>query len=188
MATTSDLRRGILIRYNNDVYRVVEYQHIAPGNWRAMVRMKLKNLNNGKVIEDRVRAGDPIDIVQSEMRPVQYLYKDGNTYHFMDTESYDQIALDEEMVSEVAMFMRENDTVNLLVLDGTHYAGIELPTFVTLKVVTADVAIRGDTANNVQKNVTLETGAVIQVPNFIKEGDLLKIDTRTGEYLERAKE
>lgn len=188
MATTSDLRRGMLIRYNNDVWRVVEYQHIAPGNWRAMVRMKLKNLNNGKVIEDRVRAGDDIDVVQSEIRPVQYLYKDGDTYNFMDNETFDQIALNQDMVEEVAPFMRENDTVNLLVLDGSHVAGVELPTFVTLKVVQADVAVRGDTATNVLKNVTLETGAVIQAPNFIKEGDSLKIDTRTGEYTERVKE
>jgi elongation factor P len=188
MATTSDLRRGILIRYNNDVYRVVEYQHIAPGNWRAMVKFKLKNLNNGKVIEDRVRAGDPIEIVQSEMRPVQYLYKDGDTYNFMDTESFDQIALNQNMVEEVVPFMKENDVVQLLVLDGSTIAGIELPTFVTLKVVSAEASVRGDTANAVQKNVTLETGAVVQAPNFIKEGDLLKIDTRTGEYLERAKE
>ncbi len=187
MATTGDLRRGILIRYNNDVYRVVEYQHVAPGNWRAMVRFKLKNLNSGKVIEDRMRAGDPIDIVPSEMRQVQYLYKDGSTYNFMDTESFDQIALEEDALSEVAPFMKENDMVNLLVLDGSKIAGVELPTFVTLKVVSADAAVRGDTATNVQKNVTLETGAVIQAPGFIKEGDLLKIDTRTGEYSERAK-
>ncbi len=188
MATTSDLRRGMLIRYNGDVWRVLEYQHIAPGNWRAMVRMKLKNINNGKVIEDRVRAGSDIDIVQSEIRPVQFLYKDGNTYHFMDVETFDQIALDEDMVGDVAQFMRENDTVNLLVLDGSHVAGVELPTFVTLKVVQADVAVRGDTATNVLKNVTLETGAVIQAPSFVKEGDSLKIDTRTGEYIERVKE
>ncbi|MCS6846174.1 MAG: elongation factor P [Anaerolineae bacterium] len=188
MATTSDLRRGMLIRYNGDVWRVLEYQHIAPGNWRAMVRMKLKNINNGKVIEDRVRAGSEIDVVQSEIRPAQFLYKDGNTYHFMDTETFDQIALDEDMVGDAAQFMRENDTVNLLVLDGAHIAGVELPTFVTLKVVQADVAVRGDTATNVMKNVTLETGAVIQVPSFVKEGDVLRIDTRTGEYIERVKE
>jgi elongation factor P len=188
MATTSDLRKGILIRYNNDVWKVVEYQHIAPGNWRAMVRMKLKNLNNDKVIEDRVRAGDDIDIVQSEIRPVQYLYHDGDRYHFMDTETYDQIELSEDMVGDAAQFMKENDTVNLLVLDGNHIAGVELPTFVTLKVIQADVAVRGDTATSVLKNVTLETGTVIQAPNFIKEGDVLKIDTRTGEYTERAKE
>jgi elongation factor P len=188
MATTSDLRRGMLIRYNNDIYKVIEYQHIAPGNWRAMVKMKLKNLNNGKVLEDRVRAGDPIDIVQSEMRQVQYLYKDGETYNFMDNETFDQIALNLDMVEEVVPFMKENDMVNLLVLDGSHIAGVELPTFVTLKVVDAGVAVRGDTATNVQKSVTLETGAIIQAPAFIKEGDLLRIDTRTGEYLERAKE
>lgn len=178
----------MLIRYNGDVWRVLEYQHIAPGNWRAMVRMKLKNINNGKVIEDRVRAGSDIDVVQSEVRPAQFLYKDGNTYHFMDVETFDQIALDEDMVGDVAQFMRENDTVSLLVLDGSHIAGVELPTFVTLKVVQADVAVRGDTATNVLKNVTLETGAVIQAPSFVKEGDSLKIDTRTGEYIERVKE
>lgn len=187
-ATTSDLRRGMLIRYNGDVWRVLEYQHIAPGNWRAMVRMKLKNIYNDKIIEDRVRAGSEIDIVQSELRPAQFLYKDGNTYHFMDTESFDQIALDESMVEDVAPFMKENDMVNLLVLDGSKIAGVELPTFVTLRVVQAEVAVRGDTATNVMKNVTLETGAVIQAPAFIKEGDLIRIDTRTGEYLERAKE
>jgi elongation factor P len=178
----------MLIRYNGDVWRVLEYQHIAPGNWRAMVRMKLKNIYNGKVIEDRVRAGSDIDIVQSELRSAQFLYQDGGTYHFMDSESFEQIALDGEMVGDTAQFMRENDTVNLLILDGSHIAGVELPTFVTLKVVQADVAVRGDTATNVMKNVTLETGAVIQAPGFVKEGDLLKIDTRTGEYIERVKE
>ena len=100
MATTSDLRRGMLIRHNGDVWRVVEFQHIAPGNWRAMTRLKLKNLNNGKVIEDRMRAGDDIDVVQSETRTIQYLYKDGDTYNFMDTENYEQIALDGRVAAE----------------------------------------------------------------------------------------
>ncbi|MFN3705267.1 MAG: elongation factor P [Thermoflexales bacterium] len=188
MPTTSDLRRGILIRYNGDVWRVLEYQHLAPGNWRAMVRMKLKNIYNGKVIEDRVRAGDNIDIVQSELRPAQFLYRDGNIFHFMDTETFEQVELSEDAVGDAVQFLRENDTVNLLVLDGSHIAGVELPTFVNLKVTSAEVAVRGDTATNVMKNVTLETGAVIQVPAFIKEGDVLKIDTRTGEYIERVKE
>ncbi len=188
MPTTSDLRRGMLIRYNGDVWRVLEYQHIAPGNWRAMVRMKLKNIYNDKIIEDRVRAGSEIDIVQSELRPAQFLYRDGNTFHFMDTETFEQVELSEDMVGDAVQFLRENDMVNLLVLDGNHIAGIELPTFVNLKVTSAEVAVRGDTATNVMKNVTLETGAVIQVPAFIKEGDVLKIDTRTGEYIERVKE
>jgi elongation factor P len=188
MPTTSDLRRGLLIRYNNDVYRVVEFQHIAPGNWRAMVRMKLKNLNNGKVVEDRVRAGDDIDIVQSETRDVQYLYKDGTTFHFMDTESFEQMALEEEMIGEQAQFLRENDTVQLLVLDGNHIAGVEIATFVALRVTEAGIAVKGDTASNVMKDATVETGAVIKVPAFVKDGDLIKIDTRTGEYVERVKE
>jgi elongation factor P len=188
MPTTSDLRRGLLIRHNNDIWRVVEFQHIAPGNWRAMTRLKLKNLNNGKVIEDRMRAGDDIDVVQSETRTVQYLYKDGNTFNFMDTESYEQIALDEDVVGEQAEFMKDNEMCELLVLDGSKIAGLQIPTFVVLRVTSAGIAVRGDTATNVLKEVTLETGATVKAPSFIKEGDLLKIDTRSGEYLERVKE
>jgi elongation factor P len=188
MATTSDLRRGMLIRYNGDVWRVVEFQHIAPGNWRAMTRLKLKNLNNGKVMEDRMRAGDDIDVVQSETRTIQYQYRDGNTFHFMDTESFEQVALDEEIIGDQAQFMKENEMCELLVLDGSKIAGMQVPTFVTLRVTSTDVAVRGDTATNVLKDCVLETGAVVKGPSFIKEGDLLKIDTRSGEYLERVKE
>lgn len=176
----------MLIRYNGQMYRVVEYQHIAPGNWRAMVRMKLKNFETGKVIEDRVRAGSDIDVITTETREVTYLYKDGNNYVFMDTSDYEQISLHEDIIGEDMIWVRENDNVSLLVTDGDKILSIEVPTFVTLKVVQADTVIRGDTANNVMKNVTLETGAVVQVPAFIKEGDTLRVDTRSGEYLERA--
>jgi elongation factor P len=185
MATTSDLRKGMLIRYNGAIHRVVEYQHIAPGNWRAMVRMKLKNFDNGKVIEDRVRAGDEIDIVQTETRTATYLYNDGASCHFMDTESFDQIELPAEIVEEQMQWLRENDSVTLLLQDNGHVLDVEVPTFVTLKVTQADVAVRGDTASNVQKLVTLETGAKVKVPAFVKEGDPIKIDTRSGEYVER---
>lgn len=185
MPTTSDLRRGMLIRYNNTIYRVIEYQHIAPGNWRAMVRMKLKHFETGKVIEDRVRAGSDIDIVRTETRPAQYLYKDDNMYYFMDTEDYEQIAIPVDVISDEMEFVKENDTVSLLRQEDGRILSVEPPTFVTLKVVAADVAVRGDTATNVLKNVTLETGATIKAPDFIKEGDLVRIDTRTGEYLER---
>ena len=185
MATTSDLRRGMLIRYNGALYRVVEFEHIAPGNWRAMVRMKLKNFDNGKIIEDRVRAGDPIDIVQTDTRPATFLYSDGASCHFMDTESFDQIELPVAVVEEQMRWLKENDTVTLLLQDNGHVLDVELPTFVTLKVTQADASVRGDTAGNVQKGVTLETGAVVKVPAFIKEGDLVKIDTRSGEYVER---
>lgn len=176
----------MLIRYNGQLYRVVEYQHIAPGNWRAMVRMKLKNFETGKVIEDRVRAGSDIEIVNTDSRDATYLYKDGANYCFMDTNDFEQITLAAEVVSEQMKWVRENDPVVLLVQDDGKVLDVEVPTFVSLKVVQADVSVRGDTASNVQKNVTLETGAVVQVPAFIKEGDMLRIDTRTGEYLERA--
>ncbi len=185
MATTSDLRKGQLIRYNGAIHRVIEYQHIAPGNWRAMVRMKLKNFENGKVIEDRVRAGDEIDIVQTETRTVTYLYNDGASYHFMDTENFDQIELPVERVTDEMIFMKENDTVTLLLQENGAILDVEVPTFVVLAVVQADASVRGDTATNVLKNVTLETGAVLKAPAFIKEGDKIKIDTRSGEYVER---
>jgi elongation factor P len=176
----------MLIRYNGQIYRVVEYQHIAPGNWRAMVRMKLKNFETGKVIEDRVRAGSDIDVIKTETREAQYLYKDGNMYHFMDTEDFEQVALSEDLIGDEMVYVKENDTVNLLQQTDGKFLSIEPPTFATLKVVQADTAVRGDTASNVLKNVTLETGATVQVPAFIKEGDSVRIDTRTGDYVDRA--
>ncbi len=176
----------MLIRYNGQIVRVVEYQHIAPGNWRAMVRMKLKNFETGKVIEDRVRAGSDIDVINTETREATYLYKDGSNYHFMDTADYEQIMLPEEIVGSQMIWVKENDNVALLVQDNGKILDVEVPNFVTLKVVQADNVVRGDTANNVLKSVTLETGAVVQVPAFIKEGDVLRIDTRDGQYLERA--
>ncbi len=188
MATTSDLRRGMLIRYNGALQRVVDYQHISPGNWRAFVRLRLKNFDNGKITEDRVRAGSEIEIITVETRDAQYLYSDGSLYHFMDTQNYDQIALPADVVAEQMKFVKENDNVQLLVMEGGQVLDVEVPTFVTLQVVAADASVRGDTATNVLKKVTLETGAELQAPAFIKEGDLLRIDTRTGEYVERAKE
>jgi elongation factor P len=192
MATTSDLRKGMLIRYNGVLQRVVEFQHISPGNWRAMVRMRLKNFKTGGVTEDRVRAGSDIDIVPTETRSAQFLYKTDDGYHFMDNESFDQIELSAEDVGESMRFIRENESVDLLVIqdenDRSSVIDVAPPNFVTIKVIEADVAVRGDTATNLQKNVTLETGTVIQAPAFIKVGDLLRIDTRSGEYVERAKQ
>lgn len=188
MATTSDLRRGMLIRYNNALYRVVEYEHISPGNWRAFVRMRLKNFENGKIVEDRVRAGSEIEIVTVDTRNAQFLYNDGAHAHFMDTENFDQVELPAEIVAEQLKFVKENDNVSLLLLENGQVLDVEVPTFVTLRVVETTASVRGDTATNVLKRVILETGATLDAPAFIKEGDLLKIDTRTGEYVERAKE
>ncbi len=187
MATTSDLHRGMLIMYNGSISRVVEYQHIAPGNWRAMVKMKLKNFETGKVIEDRVRSGADIEIVTTETRPAQFLYKEDNMYHFMDIENYDQVALSEDFVGDSMAFVKENENVNLLVLDDGKVLDVEPATFATLLVTQSDIMLRGDTSGSVNKKVTVETGAKVDVPAFIKEGDLIRIDTRSGEYVDRGK-
>jgi len=184
MATTSDLSNGMVLRYNNELYRVVEWQHVSPGNWRAFVRVRMKNLRNGRVLEERLRAGEDIDIVRMEYHPAQYLYRDGETFHFMEDETFDQVEVPEEMMTEAMPYMRENDHLNLIFSDGT-LLSIEMPLFVNLTVTSTITAVRGDTATNVEKPATLETGATINVPAFVKEGDVIKIDTRTGKYLER---
>ncbi|NJN19336.1 MAG: elongation factor P [Oscillochloris sp.] len=184
--TTTDLRNGVVLRYNNDLYQVVEFQHVAPGNWRAFVRMKLKNLNNGKVIEDRVRAGSDIEIVRIERRTMQYLYREDDSFIFMDNDTYDQIPVGSDMVGDGARFLKENESADLVYdADTETLLGVELPIFVELAVTETTIAVRGDTATNVTKAATLETGAVIQVPGFVNEGDVLKIDTRSGAYIER---
>jgi elongation factor P len=184
--TTSDLRNGMVIRYNNDLYQVVEFQHVAPGNWRAFVRVKLKNLGNGKVFEDRMRAGADIDIVRIERRTMQFLYREGVDFIFMDPNTFDQIQVPEAKVGNGARFLKENENADL-VYDSEKEVllDVELPIFVSLEVTETTIAVRGDTATNVTKAATLETGAVIQVPGFVNEGDVLKIDTRSGEYIER---
>jgi elongation factor P len=185
MATTSDLRNGIIIRYNGQLHRVVEFHHHAPGNWRAMVIIKLKNVNTGKTIEERLRAGEDIEIVRVDKREMQFLYKDGETFHFMDTESFEQLELTEDTIGDAAKFLKDNEMAAILFYDDSKILGVEVPVHVVLEVIEAAVAVRGDTATNVLKQVTLETGAVISVPGFINQGDRLKVDTRTGDYIER---
>jgi elongation factor P len=187
MATTSDLRNGMIIRYNGQLHRVVEFHHHAPGNWRAMVIMKLKNVQTGKVIEDRVRAGSDIEIVRVEKRPMQYLYRDGDRYHFMDTETFEQLEIAEDIIGEPAKFLKDGEMADVLFFDDNQILGVEVPLFVALKVIEATTAVRGDTATNITKPVTLETGAVVQVPAFVNEGDIVRVDTRTGDYIERMK-
>jgi elongation factor P len=187
MATTSDLRSGIIIRHNGQLHRVTEFHHHAPGNWRAMVIMKLKNLQSGKTIEERVRAGADIDIVRVEKRTMQFLYREGDSYHFMDEETFEQLEIPADTIGEPAQFLKENEKSDVLFYDENKILGVEVPLFVVLEVTEASIAVRGDTANAVNKSVTLETGAVIQVPAFVNQGDLIKVDTRTGEYIERVK-
>jgi elongation factor P len=186
MATTSDFRAGLTIRYNNDLWTIVEFQHVNPGNWRAFVRAKMKNIKTGRVIENRFRAGEDVDVVRIEMRTYQYLYRDGDMLVFMENETYDQIQIPEEIIGEGSKFLKENETVQIS-FNGTEIIGVEIPIFVNLRVVETEPGMKGDSVNNVMKSAKLETGAVVNVPLFVNEGELLKIDTRTAVYVERVK-
>jgi elongation factor P len=176
MATTSDLRTNLIIRWNGQLHRVTEFHHHAPGNWRAMVIMKLKNIQSGKTIEERVRAGEDIEIVRVDKRSMQFLYREGDNFVFMDNESFEQIELVADTIGDGAEFLKDGMECDILFYDENKILGVEVPIFVELI-----------NATNVNKQVTLETGARITVPAFINEGDILRIDTRTGSYIERVK-
>ena len=186
MANTSEFKPGLTIRMDGGLWTVVEFQHVNPGNWRAFVRTKLKNLKSGKVIENRFRAGEAIDIVRIETKEYQYLYHDGAGLVFMDKETYDQISVDESVVGEGAKFLKETETVEIA-FNGDEIVALEIPISVELKIIETPPGVRGDTATGAQKPAKVETGAMVNVPLFINEGDMIKIDTRTGDYLERVK-
>jgi elongation factor P len=186
MPSTSDFRPGLVIKYNNDLWTVVEFQHVNPGNWRAFVRTRLKNVKNGKVIENRFRAGEDIEIVRIERREYQFLYRDGEDYVFMDKDTYEQLLVDEAQIGDGGKFLKESESVDIL-FNGTEITGIELPITVELKVLETVPGVRGDTATNATKPARLETGATVNVPLFVNEGDMVRIDTRTGEYVERVR-
>jgi len=186
--TTADFYNGMVIRYNNDLYTVTEFHHVSPGNWRAFVRVNPKNLRTGRVIEQRFRAGEEIDAVRVEHQNWQFLYVDGDDYVFMNTETFDQQPLPKSMLGDAVRFLKEQDIVELLVDSETDtIIAVELPNFLELVVESAEPGVRGDTANNVTKPATLETGAVINVPLFVNPGDKIRIDTRTGQYASRVK-
>ena len=186
--TTADFYNGMVIRYNGDLYTVTEFHHVSPGNWRAFVRVRLKNLKTGRVIEQRFRAGEEIDDVRVEHQNWQFLYVGGDDYVFMNTETFDQQPIPKEMLGDAIRFLKEQDIVELLVDSQTEsIVAVELPNFVELLVESAEPGVRGDTANNVTKPATLETGTVINVPLFVNPGDRIRVDTRTGQYVERVK-
>jgi elongation factor P len=184
--TTADFYNGMVIRYNGELYTVTEFHHVSPGNWRAFVRANLKNLRTGRVIEQRFRAGEEVDAVRVEHQNWQFLYVDGDDYVFMNTETFDQQPIPKSMLGDAVRFIKEQDVVELLV-DSDTIVSIELPNFVELVVESAEPGVRGDTANNVTKPATLETGAVINVPLFVNPGDKIRVDTRTGQYVSRVK-
>jgi elongation factor P len=186
MPSTSDFRPGLVIKYNNELWTIVEFQHVNPGNWRAFVRTKLKNIKSGKVIENRFRAGEAIEIIRIERKEFQFLYRDGSGYVFMDKDSFEQLTVEEKQIGDGAKFLKDGESVDIL-FNGSDITGIELPITVELKVVETVPGVRGDTANPGTKPAQVETGAMVNVPLFINEGDMLKIDTRTGGYIERVK-
>lgn len=184
MISSNDFRTGLTIEVDGDIYVVVDFQHVKPGKGSAFVRSKLKNLRTGAVIDKTFRAGEKVSRAHLERREMQYLYKEGNFFVFMDTETYEQFTLSEEHLGDNINFLKDNMNIYLLNYEG-NIVGIELPNFVDLEVVATDPGIRGDTATGGTKPATLETGLIVQVPLFIEVGDVLKIDTRTGNYLER---
>jgi elongation factor P len=186
MADTSDFRNGLIIKFKNDLYNIVEFQHVKPGKGGAFVRSTLKNLRNGKVLENTFRAGEKVEIVRVERRKYQYLYSDGDSLVCMDNESYEQINILKNLFSDGLKYLKENEEVEIL-FNGSEIISVEIPIFINLKVVETEPGFKGDTATGAVKSAKLETGAQINVPLFINEGDVLRVDTRTGEYSERVK-
>lgn len=187
MATTADFRNGLCIEFNNGLYTIVEFQHVKPGKGGAFVRTKLKSLTTGKVIENTFNAGVKITTARIERRPHQFLYKDDMGYHFMDSNTFEQIMIEEDKIN-APEFLSDGQEVEVIVHDETETVlGCELPAFVELTVTYTEPGVKGDTATNATKPATLETGAVVQVPLFIDQDERIRVDTRTKSYYERVK-
>ncbi len=184
VADTTNFRTGYTIRHRGDLWTIVEFQHIKPGKGGAFVRTRLKGVTSGKVIEETFRAGEKVEEVRLERRDYQYLYNDGEFYTFMNMETYEQIMLPQDSLGDLPLYVKESVICNALLLDDKPLS-VEAPVTVELEVASTDPGLRGDTAQGGSKPATLETGLVVQVPLFIEEGEVLKIDTRTGKYLGR---
>ena len=185
MIDVNELRKGVTFELDNELFRVLEYEHHKPGRGKATIRIKARNLRSGTILEKSFISSDRVKEADLEFHNVQYLYNDGSDYHFMDQDTYEQPAIPVETIGETANYLVEN-----LIIKLTFYHNepldIELPITVDLKVVEAEVAVRGDTATGVNKKVTTETGLKVQVPNFIEAGDVIRVDTRSGTYITRA--
>jgi elongation factor P len=185
MATANDIRRGMAINHNGDVAVVLDTQHRTPGNLRAFVQMSLRSLRTGKTSNVRFTSSERVDVIPMMTRKMEYSYKDGDDYVFSDPETYETVTLSPELVGDAKNYLTENASVTVTFVEDK-VAQIEMPSSVVLTVTDAPEGIRGDSANNVQKAVTLETGITVQAPLFIKTGEKIKVDTRTGKYMERA--
>ncbi|ADR23174.1 elongation factor P [Marivirga tractuosa] len=187
MADTSDFKNGLCIEYNNDLFTIVEFQHVKPGKGPAFVRTKLKSLTTGKVLDNTFSAGHKVTTARIERRPHQFLYKDDIGMHFMDTDTFEQISIPDEVIDNADLY-KEGQEVDILIHAETEKPlSCELPPFVEMKVTYTEPGIKGDTATNATKPATVETGAEIKVPLFIDQDEIIKVDTRTRSYAERVK-
>jgi len=185
MISTGELRRGVTIEMDGTLYQVIEYNHIKMGRGSAQVRMRLKDVRGGHIIEKTVQAGEKFTRARVERHPMQYLYAEDGLHYFMNTETYDQMTLSADQVGEALNYLRDNDPCDVLTY-GDDPIGVEVPVSVVLKIAETEPGFRGDTTSGGTKPAKLETGLVVQVPLFVNEGDSIKIDTRSNEYLERA--
>ncbi|MFA5843393.1 MAG: elongation factor P [Coriobacteriia bacterium] len=182
--STNNLKNGMCISYNDKLWTVVEFQHVKPGKGGAFVRTKLKEIRTGRVVDVRFRAGEQLEDVRLETKRLQFLYRDGDTFHFMDGVSYEQLELSADFIGEAAKWLRENDEAEIM-LAGGDMMGVEPEMFVELEVTDTEPGFKGDTVQSGGKPATLETGAVVQVPMFVQVGDRVKVDTRDGSYITR---
>ena len=184
MISAGDFRNGITIEYEGNVYQIMEFQHVKPGKGAAFVRTKLKNVINGGVVEKTFRPTEKCPQARIDRKDMQYLYADGDLFNFMDTETYDQIALNSDTVGDALKFVKENEMVKVCSYNGNVFT-IEPPLFVELEITDTEPGFKGDTATGATKPAIVETGAKVMVPLFVNQGEVIKIDTRTGEYLSR---
>ncbi len=187
MATTADFRNGLCLELNNELYTILEFQHVKPGKGGAFVRTKLKNLKTGKVLQHTFNAGHKVNVARVERRPYQFLYKDDMGYHFMHTSTFEQMSIEEYLIN-APEYLKEGQDVEIIYhVDSETPLNCELPPFVELEVTYTEPGVKGDTATNTLKAATTETGAVVNVPLFINTGEKIKVDTRTKSYAERVK-
>ena len=186
MISAGDFRNGITIEYDNNVYQIIEFQHVKPGKGAAFVRTKLKNIKSGGVVEKSFRPTEKCEKAHIERKDMQYLYNDGDLFYFMNVETYDQVALNEDTIGDALKFVKDNEMVKVCSINGDVFA-VEPPLFVELEITETEPGFKGDTATGASKPATVETGATVAVPLFVNQGDKIKIDTRTGEYLGRSK-
>ena len=184
MISAGDFKNGVAVEIDGNIYQILEFQHVKPGKGAAFVRTKLKNIISGGVVEKTFRPTEKFPKAHIDRKDMQYLYRDGDLFNFMDVETYDQIALNEDVVGDSLKFVKENEVVKICSHNGNVFS-VEPPLFVELAITETEPGFKGDTAQGATKPATVETGAIVMVPLFVEQGDVLKIDTRSGEYLSR---